>query len=88
MATLRQIFYTGLKIFISNWKKNKIPYEIDIEPEPEEDTEVPNPWRHRRKLTKSRLVQNIKTALHPSNYHEIIYLNKHGNICRLYRPKM
>ena len=57
---------------------NRIPYEIaveDIQPEPEKDTEEPHPVRHREKLSKSRLVHSVNTALHPSNYDEIIYLN-------------
>ena len=40
MVTLRQIWVENLNFQL---KKNKIPYEIDIEPEPEGDTEGPNP---------------------------------------------
>ena len=53
---------------------NKIPDEIDsdegiedIQPEPEEDTEQPHPRRHKKKLTKSKLVHSIDLAVDPSN---------------------
>ena len=62
---------------------NKIFDEIDsdeeikyIQPEPEEDTEQPHPQCHKKKVTKNRLVQSIDSALDPSNYDEISYLNK------------
>ena len=62
---------------------NKIPDEIDsnerkedIQPEPEEDTEEPHRQRHKMKLTKSKLVHNIHSAVDPSNYDKTSYLNK------------
>ena len=62
-------------------ERNRIPEKIDsdkeiedIQPEPEEDREEPHPRYHKKKLTKS-----IDSALDPSTYEEISYLNKHGH---------
>ena len=65
---------------------NKIPDEInrteeieDSESEPEQDTDEPHPRRHKKKLTKSRLFHSTDSALDPSNYDYISYLNNHGH---------
>lgn len=73
-------------------QRNRTPDEIDsgqkiedIQPQPEEETKDLHPRCQKKKLTKSRLVHSIDSALNPSNYDEMSHLNKHGHIGRKFK---